>query len=124
MPMTYVIDRHNHLVRITGIGVLTDGDMIQCVSDLRNDPALEPDMSTLSDMRYIEVAFTAQGIDEMLSVMEQTSELRRKAKAAIVVSSDLAFGMGRMLEMSADDRVGPNFMIFRGIGAACEWLGI
>ena len=124
MPMTYVIDRHTHLVRITGTGVLTDEEMIQCVLDLRGDPALEPDMSTLSDMRDIEVAFTEQGIKTMVEVMKQTSELRKKAKAAIVVGSDLAFGMGRMFEMRADESVDPSFMIFRDMDAAREWLGI
>ncbi len=122
--MTYVIDRHIHLVRITGIGVLTDEEMIRCVSDLRGDPALMPDMRTLSDMRDIKVAFTEQGIKAMVEVMKQTSELRKKAKAAIVVSSDLAFGMGRMFVMRADKSVDPSFMIFRDMDAAREWLGI
>ena len=124
MPVTYAIDQHNHLVRITGTGVLTDGEMIQCVSDLRSDPALKPDMKTLSDMRKIEVAFTAQGIEKMLGVMCETSEHRKEAKAAIVVSSDVAFGMGRMLEMTADGTADPSFMIFRDMASACEWLGI
>ena len=124
MPMTYVIGPHHHLVRITGTGVLTDEEMIRCVSDLRSDPALEPDMRTLSDMRHIEVAFTAKGIDEMVRVMDTTAERRKKAKAAIVVSSDLAFGMGRMLEMTAEERADPRFMIFRDMDAAYEWLGL
>ncbi len=124
MPMSYIIDQRRNLIRITGSGVLTDKEMIQCITDLREDPALQPDMSTLSDMRNVEVAFTAEGIAKMLNIMERTSERRTGAKAAIVVNSEVAFGMGRIFEMRAEVRVDPSFMIFRDMEAACEWLGI
>ncbi len=50
MPMNYIIDKRRDLIRIIGSGVLTDEEMIQCISGLREDPALQPDMITLSDM--------------------------------------------------------------------------
>jgi ornithine carbamoyltransferase len=60
----------------------------------------------------------------MLTVMEDTADRRAAARAAIVVSSDTAFGMGRMVEMRSEERANPRFQIFRDMIAACEWLGV
>lgn len=122
MPMTYTIDAEARLVRIVGTGRLTDDEMLQCVSALRADPKLEPDMNTLSDMREISVGFTADGVSSMLELMESTADRRSTAKAAIVVSSTAAFGMGRMVELRTEDRVEPTFRIFREMQEACDWL--
>lgn len=124
MTMTYTIDREARLVRIVGAGRLTEDAMVECISALREDSQLEPDMNTLSDVREIEVAFTPQGLSAMIDVMERSASRSPSARAAIVVSSDVAFGMGRMLELKADERVGPSFRVFRDILAARKWLGI
>lgn len=124
MPMTYSIDAESRLVRIIGSGRVDDADMVQCIKDLRADPRLEPDMNTLSDMRGIEVGFTSQGVARMLGVMQATSQRRSAAKAAIVVESDVAFGMGRMVEMRSEEHAEPSFRIFREMTEACRWLGI
>jgi hypothetical protein len=98
--------------------------MVHCISTLRSDPQLEPDMNTLSDMREIEVDFSTQGVSTMIEVMERTADKRSGARAAIVVGTDVAFGMGRMVELRSDERAEPNFRIFRDMLAASEWLGI
>lgn len=120
--MTYSIDPKARLVRLVGTGLLTDDEMVRCISTLRADPRLEPDMNTLSDMREIEVGFTTQGVKRMIDVMEWTDDRRVAAKAAIVVSTNVAFGMGRMVEMWSDEQVEPSFRIFREMDAAREWL--
>ena len=124
MPMTYTIDKETGVVRIVGTGLLTDEEMVQCVSSLRADPRLEPEMNSLSDMRDIEVGFSRNGIDRMIEVMKASSERRAAAKAAIVVSSDVAFGMGRMLEIVSDGKVEPRFRVFRDMDSALSWLEI
>ncbi len=123
MAMTYSIDKARGLVYIVGSGALTDADMFECIAKLRRDPSLEPDMNTLSDMRGIEVAFTSQGIEAMLQVMDATANERGDVRAAVVVDTDLAFGMGRMLELKAGERADPTFRIFKDIDAASLWLG-
>jgi len=124
MPMAYTIDRNARLIRIVGTGRLTDEEMVECISSLRTDPKLEPSMNTLSDMRDIEVGFSTEGVERMIAVMKGTAERRAAAKAAIVVSSDAAFGMARIVEMRSEERADPSFRVFRDMVAACEWLGI
>ena len=120
--MTYTIDRPDRLVRILGSGRLTDDEMIQCVTALRDDPDLEAGMDTLSDMRNIEVGFTRDGVLRMVEVMRASDARRSNARAAIVVSSDLAFGMGRMFESWAQDQVDPAIRIFRSLEDAKAWF--
>ena len=124
MPMMYTIDEEKSLVRVLGTGRVTDEEMLECVASFRSDGRLEPDMNTLADMRDIEVCFTSDGVAGMLDIMEGTAGRRSAARAAIVVSSDLAFGMARMLEIQATDRLDPSFQVFRDMAAACQWLGV
>ena len=124
MPMTYEIDTDAGLVRIFGSGTLSDDEMVDCITALRADADLRPDMNALSDMRAIEVGFTSEGIARMLQVLEASDDRRASGRAAVVVSSDVAFGMGRMMELSAEGHTEPRFRIFRDLGEARSWLGI
>jgi len=124
VPMSYRIDLEAGLILLKGTGLLTDDEMVQCIAELRRDPELEPGMHTLSDMREIEVGFTAEGVSRMLDTMKISSERRSAARAAIVVSSDVAFGMARMVEGRADGQLEPHFRVFRDIAEAREWLGL
>jgi hypothetical protein len=120
--MSYTIDSESRLVRFVGTGVLTDDELVGCITRLRADPRIEPGMNSLSDMREIEVGFTTDGVSRVIDVMTKTRGRRGLAKAAIVVSSDVAFGMGRMLELRAGE-LDPSFRIFRDMDAAREWVG-
>jgi hypothetical protein len=122
--MTYTIDVEARLVRMSGSATLTDAEMLECISALLVDPLLEPDMDTLSDMRDIEIGFTREGVERMVAVMESRRDSRAASKAAIVVSTDVAFGMGRMVELRSEGQTEPRFRIFRDMRVACEWLGI
>ena len=122
MPITYSIDVDEKLVYIVGSGRLTDEEMVDCVRDLRSDPMLQPDMNVLSDMRAIEMGFTPNGIRKMLDIMVSTEDRRSEAYAALVVTQDVTFGMGRMLQLRARDHVTPHFEVFRDLEKARDWL--
>ena len=121
MPMDYIIDDERRIVRMTGSGSLTDAEMKGCIERLRSDPGLAPNMPTISDMRDIEVAFTPQGIRQAIGLMHEAPADRSDAKVAIVVNSSIAFGMGRMFELSANDEVDPRIRIFRSMEEAEVW---
>ena len=60
-----------------------------------------------------EVGFTSGGVKRMLTVMDATADRRSEAKGAIVVGSEVTFGMGRMFELQSDGQADPSFRIFR-----------
>ena len=93
---------------------------------LRDDPALSPDMPTLSDMRAVtRVDITSEGFRGMLARMSRTETCRGIAKAAIVTSGEAAFGMARMLSgLGEANQATPNFRTFRDMAEARAWLGL
>lgn len=123
MPMSYTIDGDANVIKLTGDGLLTDQEMVDCVDAMRRDPELKPGMNSLSDMRRIEVGFTSTGVGKMLEVMRATEHMRGEARAAIVVTEDVAFGMARMFEMKTEgSELQPEFRVFRDIDEAVGWL--
>lgn len=123
MPMSYKIDAHAGIVRLTGKHVVTDRELFDCVRGLRHDPQLAPGMKHLSDMRGIEVDFSGDGIEAVVGILRDTRDRREKAKAAIVVDEDVAFGMARMFQLiAAVSDVHPEFRVFREYQHAVDWL--
>jgi hypothetical protein len=124
MPMAYRIDRDVGIVRIVGSGRVTDDEMVDCVSSLRTDPDLTPEMFTLSDMRKIQVDLSTSGVLRMQEIMQNSPVGRSGSRVAIVVDSDSAYGMGRMVELRNEGTRQPAFRVFRDLAAAEAWLGI
>ncbi len=120
MPVSYRIDRERRIVFTEASGVLTDSDVIELQRRLRDDPEFEPDFRQLADCRAIEeVGMTSQSVGEASS----RSPFSQGSLRAIVVSSDVAFGMARMLENlrhEARDEV----RVFREAEEARRWLGL
>ena len=58
----------------------------------------------------------------MVEVMQASDGRRGAARAAIVVDSSTAFGMGRMFELRSEGATQPAFRIFEDPAAAEAWL--
>jgi hypothetical protein len=68
--------------------------------------------------------YTIERVRSMIIVMRETAERRSGAKAAIVVTSDVAFGMARMVELRTEAAESPSFRVFREMAEAEEWLDL
>ncbi|MAG31484.1 MAG: hypothetical protein CL908_11420 [Deltaproteobacteria bacterium] len=122
MPIDYTIDAQSRLALIVGSGRLTDAEIVECASRFRSDPNLTPDMKTLTDLRSITVDFSRSGILEVISLMEKTQDQRSGARAAIVVDSEVSFGMSRVWEMRVHGQVDTRVRVFRDMTEAHKWL--
>ncbi len=120
MPVSYRIDPRSRIVFTDAHGALTDADVIAFQERLRNEPDFEPDFGQLADCREIEaVDMTTEGVEEAA----RRSPFSEGARRAIVVRSDLTFGMARMFEAlrhEAPDEV----HVFRDVADALRWLGV
>ncbi len=120
MPVSYRIDRERRIVFTEASGVLTDSDVIEFQRRLRDDPEFEPDFRQLADCRAIEeVGMTSQGVGEASS----RSPFSQGSLRAIVVSSDVAFGMARMFE-NLRHEARDEIRVFREAEEARRWLGL
>jgi hypothetical protein len=122
MPCDYEIDTDLRLVRTRGWGVLTCADLTANRLQMSQDPAFRSDFSQLADLREVTVIDLSAGdIRELASDSPFVPEARR----ALVVATDVAFGLARMYgtyreTISSEDQI----RIFRNIRDAEQWLGL
>ncbi|MHC4342590.1 MAG: STAS/SEC14 domain-containing protein [Planctomycetota bacterium] len=101
-------------------GVLTDSDVIEFEKGLRDDPEFEPDFRQLADCRAIdEIGMTREGVEEASS----RSPFSHGSRRALVVGSDVAFGMARMFE-NLRHEARDEIRVFREAEEARRWLGL
>lgn len=120
MPASFVIDHVNRLVRSRAWGVLEEEDLAATQRGVRNDKQFDPmyrQVYDFSDVTEIRLS------GERLRLLAYNSPFSPKATRAIVVNSDVAYGMARMYSLMGD-RDPEHFRIFRDRESALRWLGV
>ena len=119
MRVSREIDRENRVVALAVSGALDDDGLLQLVSQLRSDPEVKPDYALLIDLSQANgVAVTSLGVR---SLSAQPLVLSATSRRAVVVPSDLGYGMARMYEMLRDERGGV-VRAFRDLAQARRWV--
>jgi hypothetical protein len=120
MPGSYAIDTGRSLVLSRGWGVLTDGELLAHVRALAIDQRFAPHFCQLADLRDVT---TFEVSSATIRAMASLNPFGVGARRALVVGSDVAFGMARMYQILRDES--PDvFEIFREIVPALDWLGL
>ena len=123
MPMNYRVDRAAGVVQLRCWGILTNEEMLDCVTRMHSDPARQPGMPSLVDCRDIqELRATPQGIHAAV-VLEQViaDPSEEHWSIAVIAPQDDVFWLGRLYEVL---RAGSpsTVRIFRNARDAGEWL--
>lgn len=117
MPADNRIDRPERVVYSRAWGVLTDQELTANRAALFGDPAFEPDMAQLFDFTDVTEDRVTSGTLLHLALM---SRFTSTARRAIVVSTDVGYGMARMYSMlSGREDV---IHVFRDRASALRWL--
>jgi len=120
VPHVQMIDAALRLVLVRAWGTVSDEELAEHARALRADPRFRPDFRQLGDLRGITTLdATRAGIRQLAEL----SPFGAGARRAIVVGSEVAFGMARMYELmrgEGQDEV----EVFRDLPAALDWLGI
>jgi hypothetical protein len=119
MPATYEIDKQRRLVITTCLDQLTLADGLAHQEKLLKDPDFDPSFSQLMDCTRVNFSgFAANDIRKLAERNIFSPQSRR----AIVVSSNLVYGFGRMFEMLRDSAGENGIRIFRDLDEAVDWL--
>jgi hypothetical protein len=121
MPITYEIDQGGGVIIVTATGELTDQELVDLHNRLASDPAVKPDLAALFDLRAAtDAGVTPEGVRQLA---ELPFLLSRDSRRAVVVHSDLGFGMARMYGLRRDtgDQA---FEVFRNLDEARRWIGL
>jgi hypothetical protein len=120
MSASYVILPEHNLLVTTLSGRVTDSDLLNQQTQLRNDPGFRPDLVQLVDTSgTTEAALTSQGVREAARNTTVAPSTRR----AIYTLTPSHFGLARMFELSAPGGEG-NIKVFMDWSEACAWVGV
>jgi len=119
MRVSREVDGTNRVVTLGVSGELDDDGLLALAAELQKDPEVTPDFALLIDLRKANgLAVTGHGVRALVA---QPLVLSRASRRAVVVPSDLGFGMARMYEMLREDR-GGGTRAFRDFDEAQRWV--
>jgi len=119
MPASYEIDKHRGLVISTGLEPFTLADALAHQEKLLHDPDFDPRFSQIIDYTRV-TGSDLQASD--IRTLAQKSIFSPNSRRAIVVSTNLAFGFGRMFEMHRQNFGEEGIRVFRDLDRALDWI--
>ena len=113
------VDGASRVVVVTVVGVLGDAELQSLGDQLEKNPEVAPDFALLIDLRQADgKTVTSAGVR---SLATRAMVFSAASKRAVVVPSDLGFGMARMYEMLREGR-GGGMRVFRDYDEARRWV--
>jgi hypothetical protein len=120
MPATYRLDLTNRVVWSHAWGVVTDDELAAHSRRLRADPRFAPDFRQLQDLAEADATHVTR---EGLAMVAKLNPFGAGARRAVIVATDVAFGLARTHELLRRDPADA-LMVFRDRAAALAWLGL
>lgn len=121
MPISVRIDIKQGVVFRVIKGSVTVDEIIESFSSVLKDDNYRPGMKTLTDMREVVHSATPEDVKRIAGfILEQMSTIG-SLKAAVVVSTDVSFGMTQILRALVD-RGSTDIRVFRDMEEAMSWL--
>lgn len=113
------IDSAARIVVLKVSGRLEDQDLLSLGDELEKAPEVEPDFSLLIDLREADGrGVSSTGVSALAARPPVLSLMSRRA---VVVPSDLGFGMARMYELRRHEE-GSAARVFRDYDKARRWI--
>jgi hypothetical protein len=119
MAVRIAIDAARGLVIVTVTGELSDETLLEIPAALHANPELRPESSLLVDLSGAEGRrVTSAGVRRLA---EQPLYFAKSSRRAVVVPSDLGFGVARMYDLLRDAS-GGGVRVYRDRAEAEAWL--
>jgi hypothetical protein len=120
MPIRYQIDQSHSLVRLDLSDPLDNGQILETLTRLLSDPALVHGLNLLSDHSGLDFTATTEIVKSIPALLDKLAERIGPFRCALVVPSDVSFGMARMTEVFAE-RTSAEVRAFRSLEEAELW---
>jgi hypothetical protein len=121
MPVEYEIDRSRKLIKTRCTGNLTLEEVLGHFRALAHDPNCPEELDVFLDLTGWTSKATGQELHEVTDEMGRLSGRVRFGACAVVVSSDVIFGVARMFVSYAGSHF-RDAQVFRSAATAEEWL--
>ncbi len=118
LPITYRYDPGRRLLETTVSGDVGLVDVDEYFKKVRLEPWFPP--PALTDVRKASPSLPGAEVRAIAELLRRLGPELKRAPLAVLVDSDVAFGLVRMIGLLLDDVV--NVRPFRGPAAALTWL--
>jgi hypothetical protein len=119
MRVEVKVDAQARIAILEVIGELGDQDLLALADRLEKAPRVESDFSFLIDLRQADGrTVTSAGVSALAG---RSLVVSRASRRAVVVPSELGFGMARMYELLSEQR-GGGPRVFRDYDEALRWV--
>jgi hypothetical protein len=119
MPAYYKIDKERRIVMTSASGPLTLADALSHQQRLVSDPDFDPTFSQLMDLSHI-TAVDVNAAD--IRILAQANVFAPTSHRAILITSDVGFGLARMFEVLRESAGEPGIEVFRDLDKALDWV--
>lgn len=123
MPIEHHFDQCNRILVVRRWGHITTHDEERACAEREADPQISPGIPVLVDCREVEPPDSTETVRYVADCVMRLASRSACGPVAIVVSTDVEYGMARMY-MAYTDNVHPNTQVFRSIESARKWLGM
>ncbi len=114
------IDAKDRVVTLAVRGELSDEGLLSLPAELRTAPEVEPDFGLLIDLRHaVGRDVTTKGVHDLARLPLVLSPDSRRA---VVVPSDVGFGMARMYQILRGEGPGGDIRVSRDLDEARRWV--
>ena len=121
MPISHSVEVETGILRVRRWGAVTTQDEEQACKDREGDPQVVPGIPVLVDCTEVEPPDSTETIKYVASCTTQLAAELQCGPVAIVVATEVEFGMARMY-MAYTDLAHPNTRVFKSEKDALEWL--
>lgn len=120
MPVTFEV-RPDGILEIVRSGALGSAEEDASLALRCSDDRIIPGMRVLVDSRKVVPADSCEVVKHLAAVARATAEDLGCGALALVVNSDVGYGMARMYMALTEERH-PNTQVFRDYDEAVSWL--
>jgi hypothetical protein len=131
MPIDIRVDCAEHVRYSLVTGIVTAADIVDAYERVVGDPGFDPTLNVLADTRGVERVDISVGSVRLLAERRARDErvLRGQPRVAVVVGTDVVFGLARMYEAYRDDQGdergdAKRYLVCRTMKEARQWLAL
>ncbi|MDE3215717.1 MAG: hypothetical protein KGO03_04915 [Gemmatimonadota bacterium] len=121
MAVAYAIDAEHQVVLVKAWGTVTGRELLDATDALHAMPAFRSAARELGDYRDVETVDLDSASVQKLAAR---SVFAGSVPRAVVVATDVGFGMARMYQMLREGPTGDALRVFRDMDEAIAWIGL
>ena len=123
MPVDISIDKENGLVTRVIRGRVTTDEVLKSLKQVLDHPDYHQGIKSLTDLREVTPQAETVEIKKIAQLIKDQGERLKGGKAAVLVSTQITYGMMRMLQAYCDESP-LEIRVFYSLDKAEAWLGI